>query len=190
MIWIYCTVISLNLLCFYLFVLPIVYSFVYLVCLCFCCTIIQCASVWCVCAYACFCNITVNNSDTVSFACLENGIIKSDKVYEVMLATDRAHFSRCNPYMDSPQSIGTSARVVKSRLKSKHSLTSNQICASLLTKRLSSNNQRPTHGMTLKRFLHLQLAPIQSTQEKQLEMCKCIFLTSLKTKPHLIFCAL
>lgn len=36
----------------------------------------------------------------------ENGIIKSDKVYDVMLATDRAHFSRCNPYMDSPQSIG------------------------------------------------------------------------------------
>uniref|UniRef100_A0A673CN63 Protein-L-isoaspartate O-methyltransferase n=1 Tax=Sphaeramia orbicularis TaxID=375764 RepID=A0A673CN63_9TELE len=40
---------------------------------------------------------------------LENGIIKNDKVYEVMLATDRSHFSRCNPYMDSPQSIGTSA---------------------------------------------------------------------------------
>ena len=36
----------------------------------------------------------------------ENGIIKSDKVYEVMLATDRGHFSKCNPYMDSPQSIG------------------------------------------------------------------------------------
>ncbi|KAK9956350.1 hypothetical protein ABG768_014088 [Culter alburnus] len=36
----------------------------------------------------------------------KNGIIKSDRVYEVMLATDRAHFSRCNPYMDSPQSIG------------------------------------------------------------------------------------
>uniref|UniRef100_A0AAY4CN36 Protein-L-isoaspartate O-methyltransferase n=1 Tax=Denticeps clupeoides TaxID=299321 RepID=A0AAY4CN36_9TELE len=36
----------------------------------------------------------------------KNGIIKSDKVYEVMLATDRAHFSKCNPYMDSPQSIG------------------------------------------------------------------------------------
>uniref|UniRef100_A0AAY4CL74 Protein-L-isoaspartate(D-aspartate) O-methyltransferase n=1 Tax=Denticeps clupeoides TaxID=299321 RepID=A0AAY4CL74_9TELE len=35
----------------------------------------------------------------------KNGIIKSDKVYEVMLATDRAHFSKCNPYMDSPQSI-------------------------------------------------------------------------------------
>lgn len=40
------------------------------------------------------------------FLSLENGIIKSDKVYEVMLATDRAHYSRCNPYMDSPQSIG------------------------------------------------------------------------------------
>lgn len=43
------------------------------------------------------------------FASAENGIIKSDKVYEVMLATDRAHFSRCNPYMDSPQSIGKSS---------------------------------------------------------------------------------
>uniref|UniRef100_A0A3Q2PNH6 Protein-L-isoaspartate(D-aspartate) O-methyltransferase n=1 Tax=Fundulus heteroclitus TaxID=8078 RepID=A0A3Q2PNH6_FUNHE len=40
----------------------------------------------------------------------KNGIIKSDKVYEVMLSTDRAHYSRCNPYMDSPQSIGTSSR--------------------------------------------------------------------------------
>lgn len=41
------------------------------------------------------------------FSLTENGIIKSEKVYEVMLATDRSHFSRCNPYMDSPQSIGT-----------------------------------------------------------------------------------
>ncbi|KAA8582979.1 hypothetical protein FQN60_015525 [Etheostoma spectabile] len=56
----------------------------------------------------------VNNlrrSDTNSFASPENGIIKSDKVYEVMLATDRAHFSRCNPYMDSPQSIGYQATI-------------------------------------------------------------------------------
>lgn len=121
-------------------------------------------------------NVSVIHSDTVSFAFPENGIIKSDKVYEVMLATDRAHFSRCNPYMDSPQSIGTSARVMKSRLKSKHSLTSNQLCASLLTKRISSNDQRPTHGMTLKRFLHLQCASIQSTAEKPLEMWKFIFL--------------
>uniref|UniRef100_A0A3B4AI87 Protein-L-isoaspartate(D-aspartate) O-methyltransferase n=1 Tax=Periophthalmus magnuspinnatus TaxID=409849 RepID=A0A3B4AI87_9GOBI len=42
----------------------------------------------------------------------KNGIIKSDKVYEVMLATDRAHFSRCNPYMDSPQSIGTPTKAL------------------------------------------------------------------------------
>ncbi|XP_076872504.1 protein-L-isoaspartate(D-aspartate) O-methyltransferase isoform X4 [Brachyhypopomus gauderio] len=41
----------------------------------------------------------------------KNGIIKSDRVYEVMLATDRAHFSRCNPYMDSPQSIGYQATI-------------------------------------------------------------------------------
>ncbi|XP_012682108.2 protein-L-isoaspartate(D-aspartate) O-methyltransferase isoform X2 [Clupea harengus] len=41
----------------------------------------------------------------------KNGIIKSDKVYDVMLATDRAHFSRCNPYMDSPQSIGFQATI-------------------------------------------------------------------------------
>ncbi|KTG03347.1 hypothetical protein cypCar_00014518 [Cyprinus carpio] len=43
--------------------------------------------------------------------CPENGIIKSDRVYDVMLATDRAHFSRCNPYMDSPQSIGYQATI-------------------------------------------------------------------------------
>lgn len=36
----------------------------------------------------------------------ENGIIKTDKVFEVMLATDRSHYAKCNPYMDSPQSIG------------------------------------------------------------------------------------
>uniref|UniRef100_A0A3B3X0P3 Protein-L-isoaspartate(D-aspartate) O-methyltransferase n=1 Tax=Poecilia mexicana TaxID=48701 RepID=A0A3B3X0P3_9TELE len=41
----------------------------------------------------------------------KNGIIKSDKVYEVMLSTDRAHYSRCNPYMDSPQSIGYQATI-------------------------------------------------------------------------------
>ncbi|XP_058247748.1 protein-L-isoaspartate(D-aspartate) O-methyltransferase isoform X3 [Hemibagrus wyckioides] len=41
----------------------------------------------------------------------KNGIIKSDRVYEVMLSTDRAHFSRCNPYMDSPQSIGYQATI-------------------------------------------------------------------------------
>ncbi|XP_051500856.1 protein-L-isoaspartate(D-aspartate) O-methyltransferase isoform X2 [Myxocyprinus asiaticus] len=48
-------------------------------------------------------NLKLNNT--------ENGIIKSDRVYEVMLATDRAHFSRCNPYMDSPQSLGYQATI-------------------------------------------------------------------------------
>ncbi|CAJ0938610.1 unnamed protein product [Ranitomeya imitator] len=41
----------------------------------------------------------------------KNAIIKSDKVYEVMLATDRKHYAKCNPYMDSPQSIGYQATI-------------------------------------------------------------------------------
>lgn len=53
----------------------------------------------------------------VLFASTENGIIKTDKVYEVMLATDRSHFSRCNPYMDSPQSIGTAGWLIQCGIK-------------------------------------------------------------------------
>ncbi|KAL9863671.1 protein-L-isoaspartate(D-aspartate) O-methyltransferase isoform 4-T4 [Geothlypis trichas] len=41
----------------------------------------------------------------------ENGIIKTDKVFEVMLATDRCHYAKYNPYMDSPQSIGFQATI-------------------------------------------------------------------------------
>ncbi|KAM5229317.1 protein-L-isoaspartate(D-aspartate) O-methyltransferase isoform 9-T9 [Ctenodactylus gundi] len=41
----------------------------------------------------------------------KNGIIKTDKVFEVMLATDRSHYAKCNPYMDSPQSIGFQATI-------------------------------------------------------------------------------
>uniref|UniRef100_A0A8C5PZX7 Protein-L-isoaspartate O-methyltransferase n=1 Tax=Leptobrachium leishanense TaxID=445787 RepID=A0A8C5PZX7_9ANUR len=41
----------------------------------------------------------------------KNGIIKSDRVFEVMLATDRRHYAKCNPYMDSPQSIGFQATI-------------------------------------------------------------------------------
>nr|DBA26717.1 TPA: hypothetical protein GDO54_010941 [Pyxicephalus adspersus] len=41
----------------------------------------------------------------------KNGIIKSDKVFEVMLGTDRRHYAKCNPYMDSPQSIGFQATI-------------------------------------------------------------------------------
>uniref|UniRef100_A0A5F9C6S2 Uncharacterized protein n=1 Tax=Oryctolagus cuniculus TaxID=9986 RepID=A0A5F9C6S2_RABIT len=36
----------------------------------------------------------------------ENVIIKTDKVFEVMLATDRSHYTKCYAYMDSAQSIG------------------------------------------------------------------------------------
>lgn len=94
-------------------------------------------SPWYVFALVC---VSITHSDTVSFASAENGIIKSDKVYEVMLATDRAHFSRCNPYMDSPQSIGNVSApliiiIIIITLKSKHTLTAqasaNQLCASL-----------------------------------------------------------
>ncbi|XP_023565919.1 protein-L-isoaspartate(D-aspartate) O-methyltransferase-like [Octodon degus] len=42
----------------------------------------------------------------------KNGIIKTDKVFEVMLATDRSHYAKCNPYMDSPQSIGFQATII------------------------------------------------------------------------------
>ncbi|KAL9863672.1 protein-L-isoaspartate(D-aspartate) O-methyltransferase isoform 5-T5 [Geothlypis trichas] len=41
----------------------------------------------------------------------KNGIIKTDKVFEVMLATDRCHYAKYNPYMDSPQSIGFQATI-------------------------------------------------------------------------------
>lgn len=41
----------------------------------------------------------------------KNGIIKSEKVFDVMMKTDRAAYAKCNPYMDSPQSIGFQATI-------------------------------------------------------------------------------
>nr|XP_058146574.1 protein-L-isoaspartate(D-aspartate) O-methyltransferase-like [Dasypus novemcinctus] len=41
----------------------------------------------------------------------KNGIIKTGEVFEIMLATDCSHFVKCNPYMDSPQSIGFQATI-------------------------------------------------------------------------------
>ncbi|XP_078261652.1 protein-L-isoaspartate(D-aspartate) O-methyltransferase [Rhinoraja longicauda] len=41
----------------------------------------------------------------------KNGIIKTEKVYQVMLATDRCHYAKSNPYTDSPQSIGFQATI-------------------------------------------------------------------------------
>lgn len=37
---------------------------------------------------------------------VENGVIKSQRVHDVLLTTDRAHYIKYFPYMDSPQSIG------------------------------------------------------------------------------------
>lgn len=36
----------------------------------------------------------------------EHGVIRSDQVFEAMLATDRGTYSNDYPYEDSPQSIG------------------------------------------------------------------------------------
>ncbi|KAG7328186.1 hypothetical protein KOW79_008130 [Hemibagrus wyckioides] len=41
----------------------------------------------------------------------EHGVIRSDRVFEAMLATDRGIYSRDNPYDDSPQSIGYKATI-------------------------------------------------------------------------------
>ncbi|NXK67751.1 PIMT methyltransferase, partial [Sylvietta virens] len=38
----------------------------------------------------------------------KKGIIKSQRVFNVLLATDRGHYIKYFPYMDSPQSIGES----------------------------------------------------------------------------------
>ncbi|XP_030307375.1 LOW QUALITY PROTEIN: protein-L-isoaspartate(D-aspartate) O-methyltransferase [Calypte anna] len=42
----------------------------------------------------------------------EKGIIKSQRVFEVLLATDRGHYIKYFPYMDSPQSIGYKATIM------------------------------------------------------------------------------
>lgn len=36
----------------------------------------------------------------------DNGVIKSDQVFEAMLATDRVFYTKEHSYEDSPQSIG------------------------------------------------------------------------------------
>jgi hypothetical protein len=40
-----------------------------------------------------------------------NGIVKNSRVADAMRAVDRGHFSRNNPYMDSPQGIGYSVTI-------------------------------------------------------------------------------
>ncbi|XP_029900082.1 l-isoaspartyl protein carboxyl methyltransferase, like isoform X2 [Myripristis murdjan] len=41
----------------------------------------------------------------------DHGVIRSDRVFEAMLATDRGLYSRDYPYADSPQSIGYRATI-------------------------------------------------------------------------------
>ncbi|XP_063803869.1 protein-L-isoaspartate(D-aspartate) O-methyltransferase-like isoform X1 [Pseudophryne corroboree] len=41
----------------------------------------------------------------------KNGVIQSQRVYDVLMATDRAHYIQNFPYMDSPQSIGYKATI-------------------------------------------------------------------------------
>ncbi|XP_053115043.1 protein-L-isoaspartate(D-aspartate) O-methyltransferase-like isoform X1 [Hemicordylus capensis] len=41
----------------------------------------------------------------------KNGVIKSQRVLDVLLATDRAHYIKYFPYMDSPQSLGYKATI-------------------------------------------------------------------------------
>lgn len=41
----------------------------------------------------------------------KNGVIRSQRVFDVLIATDRAHYIRNFPYMDSPQSIGYKATI-------------------------------------------------------------------------------
>lgn len=40
------------------------------------------------------------------FTLSDHGVIRSDRVFDAMLATDRGLYSRDYPYQDSPQSIG------------------------------------------------------------------------------------
>ncbi|KAG5857161.1 hypothetical protein ANANG_G00016180 [Anguilla anguilla] len=50
------------------------------------------------------------NSELVS-RLRDHGVIKSDRVFDVMLATDRGMYSKDYPYVDSPQSIGFKATI-------------------------------------------------------------------------------
>ena len=47
---------------------------------------------------------------TIIFS-LENGIIKTDRVSDVMKQVDRRHFCKHNAYYDAPQGIGYAATI-------------------------------------------------------------------------------
>ncbi|XP_069493657.1 protein-L-isoaspartate(D-aspartate) O-methyltransferase-like isoform X3 [Ambystoma mexicanum] len=52
-----------------------------------------------------------NTHDQLISNLRKNGVIKSQRVYDVLLATDRAHYVKDFSYMDSPQTIGYKATI-------------------------------------------------------------------------------
>lgn len=50
---------------------------------------------------------------------LDHGVIRNDRVFDAMLATDRALYSTDHPYADSPQSIGTNFSHTHTKAKSR-----------------------------------------------------------------------
>lgn len=85
----------------------------------------------------------------------ENGIIKSDKVYEVMLATDRSHYSRCNPYMDSPQSIGMIIKPIMHRSTVSGVIIQPNVCFSFNLKAIKQPSALHTWYEIFHSFKHL-----------------------------------
>lgn len=86
---------------------------------------------------------------------LDHGVIRNDRVFDAMLATDRALYSTDHPYADSPQSIGThfshTHTTVNSRwLKTKWPCIEDLYdCYSMMTflyHRVPSNYQCTTYG--------------------------------------------
>lgn len=51
-----------------------------------------------------------SNSDLVS-SLVQEGVISSKRVEDVMLAVDRADYCPRNPYVDAPQTIGYQATI-------------------------------------------------------------------------------
>lgn len=55
------------------------------------------------------------------FLKIGNGIIKTPSVEECMRAVDRGHYSKNNPYTDSPQGIGFAVTISAPHMVPKHS---------------------------------------------------------------------
>ncbi|XP_072032653.1 protein-L-isoaspartate(D-aspartate) O-methyltransferase-like isoform X2 [Amphiura filiformis] len=51
------------------------------------------------------------NHDELMAQLKHHGLVKTERIFEAMAAVDRKHYSRHNPYTDSPQSIGYAATI-------------------------------------------------------------------------------